>query len=149
MSFFKGFCSLFDWMWPKTLDESLQELHDDMGWGEYKNPLQQMRKEKSELLLRKMIDNFPKGSFVPYAQYNKSLDLIEVFFKDHDCLTQPLNDNLDLIISQETGEVVGLKVLRVKEILKEKSKSKKNQKTKKKNSKKSKKKNAKNKKTDL
>lgn len=45
-SFFKGFFSLFDWMSPKTLDESLddldnsmKDLYDRMGWGSYSNPL--------------------------------------------------------------------------------------------------------------
>lgn len=45
MSFMKGFFSLFDWMFPKTLDESLnglddqmQDLYDKMGWGKYNNP---------------------------------------------------------------------------------------------------------------
>lgn len=44
-SFFKGFFSLFDWMSPKTLDESIndldnqtQELYNKMGWGKYNNP---------------------------------------------------------------------------------------------------------------
>ena len=48
MSFWTGFSSLFDWMVPKTLDESLgdldnnmQELYDRMGWGIYNNPLEQ------------------------------------------------------------------------------------------------------------
>ena len=36
MSFLKGFFSLFDWMSPKTLDESMQELYDNMGWGKYR-----------------------------------------------------------------------------------------------------------------
>lgn len=42
MSFLKGFFSLFDWMSPKTLDESLegldeslQHLYDKMNWGKY------------------------------------------------------------------------------------------------------------------
>jgi len=35
MSFLKGFFSLFDWMSPKTLDESMQELYDNMSWGKY------------------------------------------------------------------------------------------------------------------
>ena len=35
MSFLKGFTSLFDWMFPKTLDESMQELYDKMNWGTY------------------------------------------------------------------------------------------------------------------
>jgi hypothetical protein len=42
MSLLKGFTSLFDWMFPKTLnesleglDESLQHLYDKMNWGKY------------------------------------------------------------------------------------------------------------------
>ena len=45
-SFLKGFFSLFDWMSPKSLDESLDgldnnmmDLYDRMGWGSYSNPL--------------------------------------------------------------------------------------------------------------
>lgn len=45
-NFLKGFFSLFDWMSPKTLDESLddldnsmKDLYDRMGWGSYSNPL--------------------------------------------------------------------------------------------------------------
>lgn len=44
-SFLKGFFSLFDWMSPKSLDESMddldnsmKDLYDRMGWGEYKKP---------------------------------------------------------------------------------------------------------------
>lgn len=35
MSLLKGFTSLFDWMFPKTLDDSMQDLYDNMGWGKY------------------------------------------------------------------------------------------------------------------
>lgn len=45
-SFLKGFCSIFDWMNPRThqeqmedLDNQLQDLYDRMGWGVYENPL--------------------------------------------------------------------------------------------------------------
>lgn len=45
MTFIKGFLSIFDWMFPKTLDESLNDLDDQMqdlytkmGWGKYNNP---------------------------------------------------------------------------------------------------------------
>mgnify|MGYP003342327144 CR=1 FL=1 len=44
-SFLKGFFSLFDWMSPKSLDDSMddldnsmKDLYDRMGWGEYKKP---------------------------------------------------------------------------------------------------------------
>ena len=47
MSFLKGFLSLFDWMFPpKTyqelsddLDNKMQDLYNEMGWGKYNNPL--------------------------------------------------------------------------------------------------------------
>jgi hypothetical protein len=46
MSFLKGFTSLFDWMFPQTyqemsdnLDEKMQDLYDQSGWGQYQNPL--------------------------------------------------------------------------------------------------------------
>jgi hypothetical protein len=44
-SFLKGFCSIFDWMTPrsmeeqlKDLDDSMQDLYDRMGWGTYSYP---------------------------------------------------------------------------------------------------------------
>jgi len=47
MSFFKGFLSLFDWMFPSKsyqelsddLDGQMQDLYDRNGWGKYNNPL--------------------------------------------------------------------------------------------------------------
>ena len=45
MSFLKGFTSVFDWMFPpRTLDEHLQDLYDDMGWGKYQNPNEEYAK---------------------------------------------------------------------------------------------------------
>lgn len=47
MSLLKGFTSLFDWMFPKSLEEQLEDLDDSMqnlynrmGWGKYNNPVQ-------------------------------------------------------------------------------------------------------------
>lgn len=44
-SFLKGFLSIFNWMSPKSLDSSLndldnsmQDLYTKMGWGKYDNP---------------------------------------------------------------------------------------------------------------
>lgn len=44
-SFWKGFFSLFDWMFPRSmeeqlneLDNSMQSLYDRMGWGKYTLP---------------------------------------------------------------------------------------------------------------
>lgn len=45
MSFWKGFFGLFDWMFPRSmeeqlneLDNSMQDLYDRMGWGKYALP---------------------------------------------------------------------------------------------------------------
>lgn len=44
-SFWKGFFSLFDWMFPRSmeeqlneLDNSMQNLYDRMGWSKYTLP---------------------------------------------------------------------------------------------------------------
>jgi len=37
-SFWKGFCNLFGCFSPKTLDESMEDLYERMGWGKYHNP---------------------------------------------------------------------------------------------------------------
>lgn len=44
-SFLKGFLSIFDWMFPRSLEEQMndldnqmQDLYDRMGWGKYNNP---------------------------------------------------------------------------------------------------------------
>lgn len=44
-SFWKGFFSLFDWIFPKSMEEQLndldnqmQDLYDRMGWGKYPYP---------------------------------------------------------------------------------------------------------------
>lgn len=37
-SFWKGFCNLFGCFSPKTLDESMEDLYERMGWGQYHNP---------------------------------------------------------------------------------------------------------------
>lgn len=43
-SFWKGFFSLFDWMFPRSLEEQMddldskmQDLYDRWGWGKYNN----------------------------------------------------------------------------------------------------------------
>lgn len=43
-AFLKGFISMFDWMCPRTVDEQLQNLYDDMDWGKYKNPVEEYSK---------------------------------------------------------------------------------------------------------
>ena len=52
--------------------------------------------------------------FVPYALQNGSV--IEVYFKDQEYYTSPLNENLELYISFETGEVVGVKILKLNKL---------------------------------
>lgn len=37
-SFWKSFCNLFGCFSPKTLDESMEDLYERMGWGKYHDP---------------------------------------------------------------------------------------------------------------
>lgn len=110
MSFLKGICSLFDWMAPRTLDEKLQDLYDDMGWGKYKNPVDQYIEE-----------NPVEGPCKPYLDYDKDYDKLQVFWNcDTDFFVEPLQENnqIQLIKDWDTKQVVGVNLLGVGKIIK-------------------------------
>ena len=52
------------------------------------------------------------------------MDEIQVYFKDENCYTKPLNDQLELHLSFDTEEVVGVNVLGVKKLIQDKGKFK-------------------------
>lgn len=146
MSFIKGFMSLFDWFSaPKNYDElsenldnDMQSLYNKMGWGKYNNPLKetvimgangqlttldQDAKDSitictSKQFLEEMLKLVPSGPFVPYAYYNEDMDSIQAYFKDENSYTQPLNKWLELHLSHDTDEIVGVNVLNVRKVLK-------------------------------
>ena len=62
--------------------------------------------------------------FEPYAYYNEDADSIEVYFKDESCYAKLLNDQLELHLSFDKEEVVGVNILNIKKLLKEKGKFK-------------------------
>jgi hypothetical protein len=62
--------------------------------------------------------------FEPYCYYNKETDSIEVYFKDESCYAKPLNDQLDLHLSFDNEEVVGVNILNVKRLLENEGKFK-------------------------
>lgn len=146
MSFIKGFMSLFDWFsapksydeFSQDLDNDMQKLYDKMGWGKYSNPLRetvimgangqlttldQDAKDSitictSKQFLEEMLKLVPSGPFVPYAYYNEDMDSIQVYFKDENSYTQPLNKWLELHLSHDTDEVVGVNILNIRKVLK-------------------------------
>lgn len=77
MSFIKGFMSLFDWF-PESksykelsdnLDNDMQKLYDQMGWGKYNNPLKQTlildKNGQLTTLAKDMEKNISKQSIDP------------------------------------------------------------------------------------
>jgi hypothetical protein len=71
----------------------------------------------SSNLLDEMIKLVPSGSFVPYAFYNEPMNAIQVYFKNDSCYTQPINEAVELYLSHDNDEVVGLSVLNIKKLL--------------------------------
>jgi len=147
MSLLKGFSSLFDWMFPpKTyqelsddLDIKMQELYDRCGWGKYNNPLQgyqnavditRAAEEEKSFMKSLGIDNpmtvdeylatYQPCQFTPGTFYNEDMDAIEVIFKNESYYVQPLNQAIELYLTFETNEVVGLNILQLKKLLKDK-----------------------------
>ena len=141
MSFLKGFLSLFDWMFPRTLEEqfedldnSMQKLYDKMGWGEYKKSYPMSGYDNTMNITvttsKKFLDEMIKlaedckksGGFQPYAYYNEDMDAIECYFKDESCYTKTLNNMVELHLSFDNDEVVGVNILGIKKLIQDKGK---------------------------
>lgn len=73
-------------------------------------------KQKKETV-ESILDNYKPGPFAPYSYYNKHLDSLQVYFKDHNFYAKKINENIDLYVSQKTGEVVGVHVFNISEIV--------------------------------
>lgn len=122
MSFLKGFTSLFDWMFPKTyqemndtLDDTMQDLYDRHGWGQYQNPLNGYQKSVDinralESDLEKLIDSYKPGSFIPYFIYDESDDSVTAHFKNGEYVSILLNDNITVFKSFYGGEIIGCRI---------------------------------------
>ena len=110
-SFLKGFFSIFN-LFPETKIKSYDEIKEDI----------------DEKLSRLGIDLYHPSmytaygqcntSFVPYSYYNTDLDRVSVYFKDEDYYVQTLNDDIELCVSFNTKEIVGLNFLNVKQLAK-------------------------------
>lgn len=73
-SFLKGFLGIFDWMVPKTLEQSMedldnrmQDLYDRMGWGRYKNPLNNSWNTANDIIQETYVMN-KDGKVVPLTE---------------------------------------------------------------------------------
>lgn len=116
MSFFKGFTSLFDWMFPKTyqemsdnLDERMQELYIKNGWGTYTNPLtRSMSSEEWNSFVNYV--SYKPGSFVPYSIYDESDDSVTAHFKDGEYVSILLNENITVFKNFYDGEIIGCRI---------------------------------------
>jgi hypothetical protein len=77
--------------------------------------------EKSfHMTIDEFLEKNPPLPYRPGTFYNEDMDAIEVHFKNESFFVQPLNEAIELYISHETDEVVGLNVLKIKKLLREK-----------------------------
>jgi 2-oxo-4-hydroxy-4-carboxy--5-ureidoimidazoline (OHCU) decarboxylase len=68
-------------------------------------------------VLKKLIEEYRPGFFVPYIFYNKHRKCLQVYLKDEISYTQPLTLNLELHISQTTKEIVGINIFRAEDLI--------------------------------
>ena len=73
----------------------------------------------SSQFLDEMLRLLPSVQFQPYAFYNEDMDAIETYFKDESCYTKTLNNNIELHISFNTGEVVGMNIFNVQKLIRD------------------------------
>jgi hypothetical protein len=88
--------------------DSILAFYEKNGW--YKYP-------GNKEILEKVFADYQPGYFIPYCHYNEDMDTIDVYFKSDPPYTQLLNKELNLFLSQETDEVIGVSVLNAKRLL--------------------------------
>lgn len=74
--------------------------------------------------LEEMVKLVPSGQFTPYAYYNEDMDAIECYFKNESCYAKTLNNMVELHLSFDTEEVVGVNILGIKKLIQDKGKFK-------------------------
>ena len=76
-----------------------------------------IKKVSPSEFLEEMMKLVPSGNFQPYAYYHKDMDYIEAYFKDENCYTKTLNDMIELHLSFDNDEVVGINILGIKKLI--------------------------------
>lgn len=71
----------------------------------------------SQSLMEELIRVSSSGSFVPYSRYNQYRDCIESHFTNDDYYLQPVNENIELLLSHHNDEIVGVNILNVKKVI--------------------------------
>lgn len=109
MGFWTGFFSVFN-LFPETKFKSYEGIKEDID--------EKLSRLGIDLYHPSMYTTYDQHdrSFVPYSYYNQDLDRVSVYFKDEDYYVQKVNDDLELLISFDTKEVVGLNFLNVKSL---------------------------------
>lgn len=109
MGFWSGFFSIFN-LFPETKSKTYDEIREDID--------EKLSRLGIDLYHPSMYTTYDQHdrSFVPYSYYNQDLDRVSVYFKDEDYYAQTVNNDLELLISFDTKEVIGLNFLNVKNL---------------------------------
>jgi len=73
--------------------------------------------KESKKVLKEYINNYKPKPFVPYAFYNADMDAIEAYFKNDSCYTKTLNNSIELHLSHDNDEIVGINILNIKKLI--------------------------------
>ena len=111
MGFLTGFFSIFN-LFPETKSKTYDEIREDID--------EKLSRLGIDLYHPSMYTTYDQHdrSFVPYSYYYQDLDRVSIYFKDEDYYVQTVNEDMELHISFETKEVVGLNFLNIKELAK-------------------------------
>jgi len=103
------FNKLFGWLYRNPSDvEDILSFYEKKGWHNYPG---------NKELLEELFSDYKPESFVPYFYYNKDMDVLDIYFKEDLSYTSLLNKDLNLFLSQETDEIVGVSVLNIKRLV--------------------------------
>ena len=109
MGFLTGFFSIFN-LFPETKSKTYDKIREDID-----EKLSRLGIDLYHPSMYTIYDQHDR-SFVPYSYYNQDLDRVSVYFKDEDYYVQTVNNDLELLISFDTKEVIGLNFLNLKNL---------------------------------
>ena len=102
--------------WQDFDYEEWKKENEKFDHQEFDQRLERAKKESTLNGLLK-VSSGPSPPFKPNAYYNQDGDQIEAYFSDDASYSRWLAPGIDLLLSQETHEVVGVKIAGVKRMI--------------------------------
>lgn len=120
MNIFRSFVSILNLFpqstsnMPGSLVKDIESLNSDNHKVLLENNVKpHITLSTSEDTIKQLSSVNQRRIFIPYSYYNQDMDVIQVFWKNEDYYTHQLPNNINLKISLESNEIIGVDIFNV------------------------------------